>query len=104
MQRDGEIITRIAADFRREMKLRQQRVDQALLMGGKLRPLAAAIKLAALTFGVRAFGRCGHWANALRRRAPEGLFYQNARLIWSARSVFSHEKPPSASGSRPKWP
>ena len=27
-----------------------------------------------------------------------------ARLMASARSVFSHEKPPSLSGARPKWP
>ena len=27
-----------------------------------------------------------------------------ARFSASARSVFSHEKPPSLSGARPKWP
>ncbi len=30
--------------------------------------------------------------------------YFTALRIWSARSVFSHEKPPSLSGARPKWP
>ena len=30
--------------------------------------------------------------------------YFTARLIASARSVFSQEKPPSLSGARPKWP
>lgn len=29
---------------------------------------------------------------------------QSAFLIASARSVFSHENPPSSSGVRPKWP
>jgi hypothetical protein len=38
------------------------------------------------------------------RRLGQGSLRQKARLRFGARSVFSQEKPPSASGGRPKWP
>ena len=38
------------------------------------------------------------------RSAPSSRHDQARRANWSARSVFSQEKPPSASGARPKWP
>src|SRR6185437_3146784 len=55
-----------------------------------------------------ASGLFGTFAPAIQFPPPGGgrLFglSQTAPLIASARSVFSQEKPPSASGSRPKWP
>ncbi len=35
---------------------------------------------------------------------PQGSRTYARSLSWAARSVFSHEKPPSLAGSRPKWP
>ena len=37
-------------------------------------------------------------------RQPTQLRNHTARFSVSARSVFSHENPPSLSGVRPKWP
>ncbi|RIJ23845.1 DUF2029 domain-containing protein [Henriciella barbarensis] len=34
----------------------------------------------------------------------QGILYPTRSFSWSTRSVFSHEKPPSESGLRPKWP
>src|SRR5262249_3633925 len=80
VDRHGEGLARRVEACKIERQPRQQQAAQAGLVRRELRPLATAVELLAVTFRMT----------------------QNARLIASARSVFSHEKPPSASGSRPK--
>jgi hypothetical protein len=60
---------------------RQQRIDQRLAIGPKRPPKPPTVQ--------RTLGR---------------TVQLNANFSWSAISVFSQEKPPSASGLRPKWP
>ncbi len=47
-------------------------------------------------------GNAGEGGSMPRLPAPPNG--QTAFFSASIRSVFSHEKPPSASGARPKWP
>ena len=52
----------------------------------------------------RAAARTSAARSCARRRLAGVRLQAAAFLIASARSVFSQEKPPSASGARPKWP
>ena len=72
-----------------DLKRRQALGDQARMMRAQRLALAAPVKGAARL----------RFADAVPATA-----LTRAQRSWSARSVFSQEKPPSASGSRPKWP
>ena len=79
---------------------RQQLRDEARVMGAQRLAPAAAINSAA---PVRA-GLGGVGFAARRERRQDGSRDYARPRNCSARSVFSQEKPPSASGVRPKWP
>jgi hypothetical protein len=68
----------------RDFKLRQAVFDQPGVVGPQRLAAAAPIERAPRAFVV-----------AVQETRPRN---------WLARSVFSQEKPPSASGLRPKWP
>ena len=81
------------ADLRAaDLEPRQKLGDQARLMGPQPSAPAAPVERAAR----RIAGRL-----ALLRRAADQATRPRS---WLTRSVFSHEKPPSASGGRPKCP
>ena len=82
--------------LRRNRKQRQRFGEQTLLARAKRLAAAASIEPASRRRPVASAdsqSSASQWAAGQAR----------ARSV-SARSVFSHEKPPSASGARPKWP
>ncbi len=77
-----------------DFEFRQTLLDQTRMIGAQLLAAAASVKRAPRRVGGRFL------PGGLRRNTNQETRPRN----WLTRSVFSHEKPPSASGGRPKWP